>query len=285
MLIFPISFSIPKEKIVANVTEKTKLLSSIIPGDRTTYIYNVESEYYKEYQNSIFAITTKKAGWDCMRHYEILANGCIPVFPDIENCPPNTMTFLPKDLLIKANNLYEDSKNKQIDYLPLARELLEYTKKYLTTENIANYILEKSGNQDSKKILYLSGDTSPDYLRCITLHGFKKLLGHECHDFPKIEHIYKCNSNYNHLYGYGFTYSGNLDSDLRDSKYDNTLLDDISNKRYDLIIYGNFHRGMPYYDLISSIYDSNKIILICGEDLHNCTYKNYSKHPVFVREL
>ena len=37
------------------------------------------------YSNSIFAITNKKLGWDCLRHYEILMNGCVPLYLDIKD--------------------------------------------------------------------------------------------------------------------------------------------------------------------------------------------------------
>ena len=47
-----------------------------------------------------------------MRHYEIMANGCIPYFPNIEQCPPNTMALLPKHLIIEGNKLYETVKDK-----------------------------------------------------------------------------------------------------------------------------------------------------------------------------
>jgi hypothetical protein len=29
----------------------------------------------------------KKGGWDCLRHYEIIGNGCMPYFENIEKCP------------------------------------------------------------------------------------------------------------------------------------------------------------------------------------------------------
>ena len=94
-MLYPISFSIPEEKIITYIPTKTKILSDLIPGKISTYIYNNEEDYYNEYRKSFFAITIKKAGWDCMRHYEILANGCITVFIDIENCPVYTMVSLP----------------------------------------------------------------------------------------------------------------------------------------------------------------------------------------------
>jgi hypothetical protein len=34
------------------------------------------------------------------------------VFTDIEKCPKNTMTMLPKELLIQGKNLYNNLKNK-----------------------------------------------------------------------------------------------------------------------------------------------------------------------------
>lgn len=94
-MLHPITFSIPKDKIVLSIPLKTKNCSDLIPGKIETYIYQNEEDYYKEYQSSLFAITTKKGGWDCLRHYEIMANGCIPYFPNIEQCPPriNTVKF------------------------------------------------------------------------------------------------------------------------------------------------------------------------------------------------
>ena len=61
----------------------------------------------------------------------------------------------------------------------------------------------------------------------------------------------------------------------------------IKNKHYDIVIYGSYHRGMPYYELITEIYNPNQIILICGEDIHICNNDDFVKkgHHVFVREL
>lgn len=294
---YPITFSIPEEKIIVNYLTKTKILSNLIPGDIKTYIYNTEEDYYNEYKKSYFAITKKKSGWDCMRHYEILANGCIPYFINIENCPKNTMALCPKDLFLEANNLYNKFINKNINELSdelintyniLRNKLLEYTKNHLTTIKMAEYILNTICIDNIKNILFLSGETSPDYLRCVTLHGFKQLLHINCHDYPKVPHIYKDNNiNYKSLYGKGITYTNLLDSTMHNDNLDNTILEDIKNKKYDIIIYGSYHRGMPFYDLVCSIYEMNKIILLCGEDEHCCNHNIYSSkgHNVFVREL
>jgi hypothetical protein len=298
---FPINFSIPKEKICKTYNCKTKILSDLIPGNISTYIYDTEENYYNEYKKSYFAITKMKGGWDCMRHYEILANGCIPYFIDIEKCPKNTMTMLPKELIIEGNKLYNNRfKNKNTndlneeeinEYNILREKLLEHTKNYLTTDKMAEYILKTTNFESVKKILYLSGQIGPDYLRCVTLHGFKSLFGSDCHDYPKIPHIYKSNNiNYKSLYGKGITYTNLLEPILHDDKLDTTIIEDIKKKYYDIIIYGSYTRGMPYYDLISNIYKSDEIILLCGEDSPICNYNNYNEyinkgHFLFVREF
>lgn len=299
-MLHPVTFSISRSKILQcnDDNVKTKILSSLIPGDTNTYIYNTEEEYYNEYKISYFAITKKKGGWDCMRHYEILANGCIPYFIDIENCPKNTMFLLPKDLFIEANTLYDNKfKNLNInelsedvinEYNVLRDKLIEFTTKYLTTDKIASYILEKTNHKNVTKILYLSSETDPDYLRCVTLHGFKILFGTLCHDYFKIPHIYKSdNINYTKLYGKGFSYSNLLNPTLHDDNLDKTIYEDIQNKYYDIVIYGSYHKGLPYYDLICSIYKPNDVILMCGEDIHCCNFNDFLEkgHHVFVREL
>jgi hypothetical protein len=296
-MIFEISFSIPKDKIFTTHYDKTKILSELIPGKTETYIYNTEEDYYCEYKKSYFALTKQQGGWDCMRHYEIIANGCLPYFINIENCPKNKISLLPKELFLESNNLYDNKfKNKNInqlieedinEYNNLRSKLLEYMQKYLTTDKMAQYILQKTNFENISKVLYLSGDTNPDYLRCVTLHGFKTLFGSNCHDYPKIPHIYKSNNiEYKNLYGKGYSYTNLLEPELRNDKLDDTLIEDIKKKYYDIIIFGSFHRGMPYYDLISEIYKSSEIILLCGEDIHYCNNHNYLEkgHSIFVRE-
>lgn len=136
----PIHFAIPESKITQTKLDKTQEYGSIIPG-QGGYKFDIESEYYNDYNKSYFGVTMKKAGWDCMRHYEILANNCIPYFTDIHECPINTLTNLPKELLIEARDLannFDESK-----YFSILDELFEYTKSHLTTKELAKYVLEK----------------------------------------------------------------------------------------------------------------------------------------------
>ena len=182
--LLPIQFAIPKEKILREVNTKPKnLLAPLIPGRLSTYIYDNEIDYYKMYQESIFALTYKKAGWDTLRHYEILMNGGLPIFLDIENCPVNTMKYFPKKDIINIKNEYEAilqnyfptkifkykfltfkrfnnyflnlfSDKKNIDYFiekdeeifELKSKLLNFTKKNLTTYKLAEYVINSVKN-------------------------------------------------------------------------------------------------------------------------------------------
>jgi hypothetical protein len=294
--LYPITFSIPEYKIVTDIPNKTKLLSSIISGINRDYKYNCEKDYYAEYKCSMFATTTKKSGWDCMRHYEIVANGCIPYFIDLDKCPINTMALLPKDLLLEGIILYNRlskistlTDDDMKEYNILNNKLITYFRNNLTTKSIANYILKTTDLTSSSKILFLSGLIEPDYLRCLTLHGFKEQFGRNCHDYPKVPHIYKNDTiDYSNLYGMGITYSNLLESSLHDDSLDATIEDDIKSKKYDIIIYGSFHRGTPYYNLVSQIYNPNNVIMLCGEDIHECSHREFylsMGHHVFVREL
>ena len=297
---YPISFSMPPEKIVEKIPEKTRIVAHIIPGNLSTYIYDSEKNYYQGYKESFFGITMKKGGWDCMRHYEILANGCIPYFVDLENIPENTMTHFPKDIIAETNKIFLDiMEKKTMEEADIQKcnyyieKLLNYTRTHLTTTAMAKYILSKVGFK--KKILFLSGDVQPDYLRCLTLSGFKNMYGSECHDYPKVPHIYtdypdSCNG----FWGKGITYTKIVDPEKRNNSYDETVVEDIISHVYDIVIYGSYHRGLPFFYAVSAIYDSKDIVFLCGEDCdldnnyvsHECKLnEKNAEYNLFIREL
>ena len=109
----PISFAFPKEKIRKIDDSKRNIPfaplvpvnQSIDPSYMSTYKYDTEKKYYDMYQTAYFSYTSKKGGWDTLRHYEIIANGSIPFFVDIENCPKHTLWNLPKETLLQARNI------------------------------------------------------------------------------------------------------------------------------------------------------------------------------------
>ena len=177
--VYPINFAIPKEKIVHTINPKPlNILAPLIPGKYSTYIYENEQDYYQSYQNSVFALTYKKMGWNSLRHYEILMNGCIPLFLNIDKCPAKILTNLPKKLLLDIfiqyswilnqffpTNIYKmkflsiekfflyflnlfkkkyDSMNLINSYpelFEIKKKMIDYTKKNLTTEKIVSNMI------------------------------------------------------------------------------------------------------------------------------------------------
>jgi hypothetical protein len=139
--LIPITFGIPTCKLALPNKNKTQDYATCIPGQPETYIFQDEKSYYEDYQKSYYGVTMKKAGWDAMRHYEILGNYCLPYFVDLEDCPQDTLANLPKDLLLEGKKLAENFDNPK--YFTILDEVFDYTTKNLTTENIANYIISK----------------------------------------------------------------------------------------------------------------------------------------------
>ncbi len=284
---YPISFSISETKIVKQIPEKTMDFSTLIPGDYRTYSFDNEEDYYKHYQRCYYAYTWKKGGWDCLRHYEILANGCIPYFTDLDHCPAETMHLFPKKLIKKAMNIRGVSRGN-IDhsifdydqYYEILEQLLEYTRNHLSAAKIAEYVLQQVGYEGTGKILFLSNDSNPDYLKTCLLIGMKELLGDRVIDFPKNDYIY---TNYpddvKKLYGKGFSYT-RIVPDLPINR--NNVAQRIINKEFDLIIYSHIHFGIKFHNLIKQYYAPNEVIYTCGQDAHRCPYKHLNN--LFLRE-
>ena len=134
--VFPINFGVPEELILDSTKEKTKAVSDIIPDFNRNYQYENESDYYDEYSRSWYAITRKKGGWDCLRHYEIMMNGCIPLFENLEDCPSMTLYDLPKKEIISFNK--ETLQKKENNEL-----VLEWMRQKFTTKKILEKILTK----------------------------------------------------------------------------------------------------------------------------------------------
>ena len=183
--VFPVNCCVPKEKIIKKVNDKpTKLLAPLIPYRHKTYIYDNEKDYYKMWQNSIFGFTYSPNGWwETVRYYEMMMNGCIPLIQNLEKCPKNTLTKLPKKKLVNIFNkyswilnqnfptkiykrtflspkkfvlyfqaLFQKKYNAQSFVLDfpeineIREELLEYTKNNITTKHIANEVINISNN-------------------------------------------------------------------------------------------------------------------------------------------
>jgi hypothetical protein len=193
----PIVFGVPAENVVGCVPEKFDDFSSLIAGMQGTYKWGTsqESEYYRHYRNAMYGITRMKNGWDCYRHYEVLASGTVPYFLNLEHSPNNTMGLLPKELLLELRDMagvpeiknyaklvtpntppadkpdggflsqpkqgymnelkIDHSKFDMEKYLDLNAKLLSYTQQRLTTKALALYVLTMMKKTDPKKVLFI----------------------------------------------------------------------------------------------------------------------------------
>ena len=323
--ILPLSFSVPDECVVNEIPNKTHLLAKLIPGDVSTYIYDKfhEKEYNDSYKSARFAITKKKGGWDCLRHYEILMNGCIPLFENLKECPSDTLVTYPKHLNDDAYNLYNNWSNSEEDiekYNNLCLKYINHTKQYCTTSATAKYFLNniKNGNS-AKNILLITCNPHAHYSREFMWIGLKRhiqSLGGVAIDHPKINYLYDDHDilNNNQYYGNNcFTFPRRLTSDYHMTN--DEIINKINENFWDLIIYGKVGPDeccdFPLYDIVKSKYNTDQIIFILGGDepfkvhytdpneyhinMHNmyiryapysdylCTYKD--RGICFVREL
>jgi len=139
--LLPITFAIPTDKLAQPNKNKIQEYATCIPGQPETYIFKDEKPYYEDYQKSFYGVTMKKAGWDCMRHYEILGNYCMPYFMGLEDCPKDTLANFPKELLLEARNLA--SNFDEGNFFSILDQVYEHTKQYLTTKALAEYLISK----------------------------------------------------------------------------------------------------------------------------------------------
>tara|TARA_B100000287_G_scaffold434653_1_gene499750 strand:+ start:2353 stop:3261 length:909 start_codon:yes stop_codon:yes gene_type:complete len=146
--VYPISFCIPKEKIFKGECQKLSVFSQNQIGGRQ---YETEEPYYQSYRDAMFGITTKKGGWDCLRHYEIMMNRCVPYMVDINECPKYSLFRFPKkevSQVLKMKGIDFENKTiveNQFDmnlYEELNNKIFSKLKNDLTTESMVKYILD-----------------------------------------------------------------------------------------------------------------------------------------------
>ena len=280
--VLPLSFCVPDECVVDDIPEKEFLLASLIPGKMSTYIFDKykEKEYNEMYRKSRFAITKMKGGWDCLRHYEILMNGCIPLFENLKDCPNYTLTTYPKELNDQAYDLYNnwsDNDNNIAKYNILCKQYLDHTKKKCTTSYTAKYLLDNIKNGDKiKNVLLITCHSGVNYNRETLWIGIKRhieSIGGIAVEYNKIPFLYDDfdNLSKNKYYDNNcFTFPKRLKKDKYYDMDEDEIKNKINDQFWDLIIYGKVGPdefcNFPFYNIVKSNYNKNKIVFIFGGD-------------------
>jgi len=292
---------------------KKYVISPLIPGNTSNYLFGAgeEAKYYDMYRQSMFAMTKKKGGWDCLRHYEILAAGCIPVFEDIDKCPVDTLVSLPTDLLKSAyQNLlpWKNTKEQREAYPIYSSQILHAAKANCSASANTEWFLRDMSHLGiyPKNILLLVGHMGINYTRELNWIGIKRFAGLNAVEYPPLDFLYDDfpESKLCELYGNGFTYSRRLSSRLRTVMSELELVESIKQKKWDMIIYGKVGPDetvvgsvphLPFWGEVFKRYSRDEIVFWYGGDgMQDMTFANrYSEHLAihcqyarcFVREL
>ncbi|CAJ1396103.1 unnamed protein product [Effrenium voratum] len=195
----PIQYSIPTRKWnhYRPLRQRPSALSDfapLIPGDARTYNYTEEAEYLKMYASSLYCITRKKGGWDCLRHYEILLAGCVPYFLDIELLPSLTMVHFPRQIIQVLMKLpgvpSQEAVKKELllgrrprlgenfprdRYMELRGRMLKYVEHFTLSSHRASELIP-DGGFGAVLVHSKSTESKPvDYLRELLVVGLLEL--------------------------------------------------------------------------------------------------------------
>ena len=305
MNILPLPYSIPEEIFNDKVDKKDKI-AKLVPGDLSTYVYDTEESYYNMYSEAKIGYTFKKYGWDCLRHYEMLANNCIPLFKNLNDCPKLTMTTFPKELVIEANKKINSRRFGEESYKKYSSEIFNYSKKNLTCKKSAQFFLENSKkiskiekDIDKLNILMLCGSIgyrNVNYSRDLVSIGLRRILNEKFIDYPKNKVLYKdCKKLYKYN-GKGFSYGNKLENIEVNRE---NIEERIKNKEFDFIVYGRVgnkdgsiqqFKDLIHWKHVKNNYDKNNIVFIYGGDKtrskNDDCLKMHSENGIcFVREL
>lgn len=278
--IWPLPYGVPRQKIAAAVpTRKKHVLADLVPGVRETYRFGAgdERQYYDMYRDSYFALTRRRGGWDCLRHYEILAAGCIPIFTDLDECPAETLASYPKRAVAAAARELLPWREKNAPrYFRHLRRLLDYTRAQLTCDALADYFVSRFPRlraAKEPKILMLTGHGDVNYSRELLAIGLRQKLGARFVEVPKLEVLYKTCANPGASYGCGFTYSALLDDDPAIDR--RNIARRIAKREFDLVVYGRVGPNetaagslpkLPSWRRVQASYGKDRIAFVYGGD-------------------
>ena len=282
-MLYPISFCFPSSRILPMRTTKTKEISDTIPGE--PYSFEDQDAYMEEYAQSHYAYTQKKAGFDCMRHLEILAAGSVPLFEDPWTIPKFTMTHYNKELFYKGK-----------EASPF--EWRDHFMKHLTAPAMVRYICDSIGVTDPKRVLFMDNAVPllPDYLSMGLFYGCKELFGDNMDVLEEIPYAYDdYDKDTAQLYGRGFNYTKLLPASAKSSTSGPEISAKLWANEYDLVLFPSIMRGTSMHNLqevLRSGFPREKIALCIGEDKPFSKFKELpvvtqmvSDFNLFVREL
>lgn len=265
--IWPISFSYPLEAKVGPA-EKSGGLSPVFPGH--SYSFSDPDQYIQSYGAYDFALTHKKAGWDCFRHLEICFSGAIPYMPDATLIPAHTMVHYPKEFLVRvADHLRQ---NPAVAEPKTKRALATYFNRQLTSRAMAEYVARVAPFLYGGRVLFVDEALvgMPDYQSVLTLIGLKQVLGTNVSVAHPVDYVYEdWDGDATTLYGRGFGYTRVLEPHLKEGNEISATPFVISRESlavFDAIVVGSITRNIALARRLLDLFPAEKSIWIHGED-------------------
>ena len=168
--VYPIGFGIPTHRIMTfNPEKKDQLFQKTAPdnalfndvqdigGGFKHHKFTDEEEYYNDLNRSWFGLTCKKGGWDCLRHYEIIAARSVLLFKDYNKkhptCSPLCIPCLwysSKEELDEITNRLVVNNKPTDEYMFYLEEQIKWLYNIGTTEARAKYIIKVIKKQSLK---------------------------------------------------------------------------------------------------------------------------------------
>jgi hypothetical protein len=158
----PISFALPAEKVAnfstlkknqdftthvvdSEVADALKAFHSQVGSDK--YVFETEPDYYADLQKSRFGVTMKRGGWDCLRHYELAANGCVLCFRDLDlkpvTCAPHGLDATNCISYNSADELFRRIHElTEYEYRSIQHASRQWIDKYTTTALAKRFLLD-----------------------------------------------------------------------------------------------------------------------------------------------
>ena len=272
---YPIGFCAPRRLVdyyhtqLWNVSKVSSVVGGIhgsMQGSRYS-IFN-EEEYLRKYASGHFVSTTKKAGWDCARHNEILLAGSLPLFDQLPDHSIHSLFHHPTE----CQTQFKNAQSGREDPAKLREGMYQWFSNHLTCDAMVHFMFRSVGFDPCAEtpILFLdaSAPTEPDYMSNLLLTGLHDVLGPAVHVWRPVDYLYMDYSgDHRRLYGNGFGYAYAVHPSLRKSSIpDSQVRERLRAKYYKAVVFGSYGRSIPFWDEVAQSLPRTRIWAVNGDD-------------------
>eukprot|EP00667_Euglena_gracilis_P008528 EG_transcript_8644 len=275
---YPVSFCFPRavagwyHDLFWNATKTANLTASkhgrFLKGVRV-YGTADEEAYLAKYAAARTVFTKRKAGWDCLRHLEILVAGALYRFRDPSGLDPLTMFHHPKECFAE---MAAAASLSDAEYGRLRQEVWEFFRNHLTCDSLVRFMMRAAGFDPcaSGPVLFLDRYLARhiDYQANSVFAGLRDVLGPNLHVWQEPHYMYAdWDGDYRKLYGNGMGFAMALDPALHSPGVpDGEVVRRLRAGYYKLVVYGSVTRSAPFWAEVTAALPAARVWAVVGED-------------------